>query len=123
MTDLNLALACPACASAMDVGALVCACGVRVEGQFETNEFAALATDGLHLLRVFVMCEGRIRDMEAALGVSYPTVKAKIRALKQTLNMDGIETPGSEDDIDGILDLLEQGELSADDAISRVRDE
>ena len=40
MTDLNLALACPACASAMDVGALVCACGVRVEGQFETNEFA-----------------------------------------------------------------------------------
>lgn len=126
MTDLTLATPCPACASEMAVGALACSCGVRVEGHFATNEFAALGPGDLHLLRVFVMCEGRIRDMEAALGVSYPTVKSRIRALKDTLRLGDTQQEAggdSEDrDIHDVLDKLETGELSADDAIGQLRE-
>jgi hypothetical protein len=70
-------------------------CGLRLEGRFEAgstsgasgNEFAQLGPDELHLLRIFVHCEGSIRDMEAALGISYPTVKSRVAALKLRLEM------------------------------------
>ena len=51
------------------------------------NEFGALTPDELHFLRVFIYCEGRIRDMEAALGVSYPTVKGHLASIKEKLNL------------------------------------
>jgi len=51
------------------------------------NEFGALTPDELHFLRVFIYCEGRIRDMEAALGVSYPTVKGQLASIKEKLNL------------------------------------
>ena len=65
------------------------ACALRVEGTFRGNEFAQLEDDYLQLLRVFVLCEGRIRDMEKALGISYPTVKARLAALRARLGLDG----------------------------------
>ena len=54
------------------------ACDLRVEARFFGNEFAALSDEDLHFLRIFIHTEGRIRDMESALGVSYPTVKARL---------------------------------------------
>lgn len=64
-------------------------CGVRVEGVFEGggNEFSRLTRDELHLLRIFVHTEGSIREMESALGISYPTVKARVGALREKLGM------------------------------------
>ena len=126
MSELTLATPCPACAGEMAVGALACSCGIRVEGYFATNEFAALGPGDLHLLRVFVMCDGRIRVMEAALGVSYPTVKSRIRALKDTLRLgDAPEEGGAgndDSDIHDVFDKLESGAMSADDAIGQLKD-
>jgi len=61
------------------------ACDISVTGRFADNEFAALGEEDLHFLRIFVLCEGRIRDMESAMGVSYPTIKARMAQLKTTL--------------------------------------
>ena len=63
------------------------ACDIRVEGTFRSNEFSLLEDDYLQLLRVFVLCEGRIRDMEKALGISYPTVKTRLAALRNRLGL------------------------------------
>ncbi len=79
---------CPSCGGQLYPRVLVCdACGIRVEGEFVLNEFGSLTPDELHFLRVFIYCEGRIRDMEAALGVSYPTVKARLVTIKEKLNL------------------------------------
>ena len=56
---------------------------------FKSNEFADLAAEHLQLQRVFVHCEGRIRDMEKVLGVSYPTVKNRIAAMRAHLGLSG----------------------------------
>jgi hypothetical protein len=56
-----------------------------MEGPFHLNEFAALAPEDLHFLRIFVQSEGRIRDMEAALGLSYPTIRTRLTALRAKL--------------------------------------
>lgn len=84
---------CPNCSGQLFPRVLVCdACGLKVEGEFVVNEFGSLTPDELHFVRVFIQREGRIRDMEAALGVSYPTVKAHLASIKQKLNL----TPASD---------------------------
>jgi hypothetical protein len=70
-------------------------CGLEVATRYAGNEFAGLTDEQLHLLRIFVLCEGRIRDMEAALGVSYPTVKARLASLRIGLGLDGSAPDGA----------------------------
>jgi len=107
------------------------ACEVEVSGHFATNEFASLAEDDLHLLRIFVMYEGRIRDMESALGVSYPTIKSRLARLKETLasKRPAPQTPphtppaipGAEQLTAAVLKDLEAGRLTFDQAMARLR--
>jgi hypothetical protein len=96
---------------------------VRVDGEFALNEFARLSVDDLQFLRLFVHLEGRIRDMESALGVSYPTIKARIAALKRTLFDQAspvsdearaalADAPADDDGVQRILEQLEQGTIS-----------
>jgi hypothetical protein len=124
---------------------LVCdSCGLKVEGDFVMNEFGSLTPDELHFLRVFIYCEGRIRDMEAALGVSYPTVKGHLASIKQKLNLssprfprppeppgppEAPTAPGPRDSAatgtvvseDQVLDGLESGQISYKEAIKMLR--
>ena len=59
---------CPSCGQPMSPCVLECrTCQLRLEGDFRQNEFSTLEDEFLHLLRIFVTCEGRIREMEAAL--------------------------------------------------------
>lgn len=120
---LALGSPCPACAKPMHPKVLECACGVRVEGPISANEFASLSPEQLHMLRIFIKCEGRIRDMEAALGISYPTVKTRIKELKDALEIvdDELTENPATLDLDHVLSGLETGELSADEAIDRLQ--
>ena len=114
---------CPSCGGQLYPRLLVCdSCGLKVEGEFVLNEFDSLTPDELHFLRVFVQCEGRIRDMEAALGVSYPTVKARLSSVKEKLALANprlaIETFTAEE----VLARLEKGEVSHDEAVRLLRE-
>ncbi len=113
---LHLGLPCPACGTAMHPSSLGCTCGVRVEGEIDVNEFAALSQEQLHFLRIFVMFEGRIREMEPALGISYPTVKARIAELKGHLKLDGT----AEVEVSDVLTQLEAGDLNVEEALKRL---
>jgi len=94
------AKACPACEGRLYPKLLRCAdCGLEVSTRYAGNEFAELTDEQLHLLRIFVLCEGRIRDMEAALGVSYPTVKARLASLRIGLGLDGGAPDGANAEI------------------------
>jgi hypothetical protein len=128
LIDSNLA--CPSCQAALKPKLLVCpACDIKVEGPFQLNEFATLAQDDLHFLRIFVRCEGRIRDMESALGLSYPTIRARLTALKHKLAGEGAE-PGGEGhaakapeapDVGAILEQLQAGRIPFDEAMKRIK--
>jgi hypothetical protein len=100
------------------------------------NEFGSLTPDELHFLRVFIYCEGRIRDMEAALGVSYPTVKGHLASIKEKLNLTGSrfqgqaqghdaeqasQVPLEETPADDVLDKLESGQISYKDAVRLLK--
>ena len=131
---------CPSCNGQLYPRSLVCdSCGLKVEGDFVMNEFGALTPDELHFLRVFIYCEGRIRDMEAALGVSYPTVKGHLASIKEKLNLtgprfqgqtqghesqqgsQGSQVPLEESPADDVLDKLESGQISYKDAVRIIK--
>jgi hypothetical protein len=121
-------LLCPSCSSSLRPVQLACAsCGITVEGPFQLNEFATLAPDDLHFLRIFVRSEGRIRDMEAALGLSYPTIRTRLSALKTKLQ--GADAgsppeptkPDPEAQIQAILAELQQKRISFDQAMAQIK--
>src|SRR5262249_46084015 len=84
---INGSIRCPSCEGPLAVTQLSCpACELTLQGKFHTNEFSTLAEEDLHFLRIFILTEGSIRDMESALGVSYPTIKARLAQLKMALS-------------------------------------
>jgi len=122
MKKLDSTIPCPACKGPLSPRVLHCRpCDLRVEGDFRTNEFASLDPELLHVLRIFVVCEGRIKDMEKALGVSYPTVKAHIARLKQALGHNAEPEPEAPSDQAAILSALERGEITYDRSLELLR--
>lgn len=106
-----------------------------------TNEFASLSQEDLHFLRIFIHTEGHIREMESALGVSYPTVKARLAELKARLRSDLAVTlanasetppvppsvPAAQDqrpeasNTSSVLHELEAGNITVEQAIAQLR--
>ena len=127
---------CPACGGRLFPRELECVdCGLHLQASYPRNEFARLDDDALHLLRIFVACEGRIRDMERALGVSYPTVKSRLAGLRETLGFGqekasrskapqpkpAPKEPPKAKTASDTIGRLERGEINFDEAMRRLR--
>ncbi len=63
-------------------------CDLQISGHFESSRFAKLSPEHMTFLETFLRCRGVIRDMEAALGISYPTVRSRLDALLIALDLD-----------------------------------
>jgi len=120
---------CPNCREPLQVTELTCsACDLRLKGRFERGcRFCALEPEQRELLDVFISSRGVIRDMEQALGISYPTVRARMDALLVAL---GYAPTRSETEAAEtlaarrreVMDRLEAGELSAEEAAAALRE-
>jgi hypothetical protein len=125
--NIHSHILCPACHGPLLPVKLHCeSCGISVSGRFAQNEFAGLGEDDLHFLRIFVLCEGRIRDMESALGVSYPTIKARLAQLRTTLAAgrqaaSGEDPAPRESSVSAVLMDLETGHISYQEAMASIR--
>lgn len=68
------------------------------------------------------MCRGSIKDVEKELGISYPTVRAKldevISALGYKRNSKSIKSSTSD-----VIEALEKGEISPQEAIERMKED
>jgi hypothetical protein len=98
--------------------------GISVEGQFELPPLARLRYEDQVFLSEFVRCHGSIKDMEKAFGVSYPTVKNRLNRIAGQLQLVEVAaTPAGAAGPAGaeVLDQLERGEISADEAAERLR--
>ncbi len=124
MSDISANLACPSCQRPLSPTVLVCrTCDLKVEGPFALNEFATLSPEDLHLLRVFVLSEGRVRDMEAPLGLSYPTIRTRLKALRQKVaSAQAAPAPRPRaEEVSEIITRLQNNQLSFDDAMALIR--
>jgi hypothetical protein len=70
---------CPVCATSLEVTRLRCpACETGIDGRFSLGALGALGREQLAFVEAFVLCRGKIKDVEAQLGISYPTVVARL---------------------------------------------
>ena len=130
---------CPVCSDELTITRLHCrTCGTALEGEFGVGRFGRLSRDQLALLESFLRSRGNLKEMERELGISYPTVRARVDALIRSLGL----SEGSPDDFGAgfaddfaeqadapdaaaerrsILERLARKEITAEEAASALR--
>jgi hypothetical protein len=114
---------CPVCEAPLAITELECrACGTSLRGEFPatTCPFCALPEEQLQFLELFLRCRGNLRDVERALGLSYPTVRARLDTVLASLGYAGAATTESGNRRREILEALNDGQLSAEEAIAAL---
>lgn len=118
---------CPVCHSELEVSRLHCSsCDTSIEGRFTGGPFAHLTAEHLDFIVTFVRCEGKINRMEQELGLSYPTIRNRLHEVIRTLGFE----PGKDEPVEispekrnSVLEGLEAGRISADEAMRMLRGE
>src|SRR4051794_21992077 len=103
---------CPVCDESLAITELRCReCGTALRGEFPLTRcaFCELPQDQIKFLELFLRCRGNMRDVERSLGLSYPTVRARLDALLTNLGYTPTEATTSPMDRQEILEELEAG--------------
>ncbi len=101
--------------------------GIAIEGDFAPPPLARLDADDQAFVATFVHCHGSIKQMERWFGVSYPTIKGRLNRVAGRLDfaevMEGDEVMEGKSPATGpadVLDRLERGEISAEEALAEL---
>jgi|SRR2546421_11096459 hypothetical protein len=116
---------CPVCGDQLEVVRVQCGnCGTGMDGHFSPGRFANLSQQQWHFIETFVRCKGKIKDVEVALDISYPTVVSRlndvVRALGFDVGDDAAEmrrVAAAEEKRRDTLEKLSKGEISPKDAL------
>ncbi len=117
---------CPVCGGELHVTRLACGtCHSGIDGHFALDRFARLSTDHLSFLEVFIKNRGVIKDVEAELGISYPTVRARLDEVIRGLGFpatsdDSLRPSQAREERRQILEALRDKSISADEAATRL---
>ncbi len=115
---------CPTCGDLMHVSRLECdSCGTSVEGNFFLHKMNRLPTQSLAFLESFIKNKGVIKDIEVDLGISYPTVKARLDEVVSQLGYAGrsrLRPSQEREERRSILEELHAGTISAETAAERL---
>lgn len=70
---------CPTCGGGLEVMEVQCTrCDTQVRARYSPGAFSRLSEEQSTFLRIFVTSRGNLSEVEKRLGVSYPTVRAKL---------------------------------------------
>lgn len=112
---------CPICNEELTVVRLKCdSCDTVIENNFRLSKFDYLSDEELYFTETFIRCRGNIKEVEKALGISYPTVRAR---LDTVIKKFGYEAGPDEQAVkrEEVLKALENGEITAEQAIAQLK--
>ena len=117
----KLVATCPSCQGDLAATRLRCeSCETELQGSFEIPALMRLSADDLAFVVTFVRESGSLKAMAEHTQTSYPTVRNRLNEIIQRL--DEAAATG-EKRRHAILDALERGELTADQAARKLRKE
>jgi hypothetical protein len=90
---------------------------IAVEGSFELPQLARLTLEDQVFVVAFVRCHGSIKEMEQIFGVSYPTIKARLTRIANSLEFVETNPMPSRSEV---LDRLKRGEITPQDAAQQL---
>ena len=118
MNDARLPNRCPSCQGELEVVRLECtACGTVVDGRFRPCSVCRLDHELRDLFEQFLDARGNLKDVERALGVSYPTVRQRIDVMFRSLG----RAPARPDSPRDVLRQLREGRITVDEAERLLR--
>lgn len=113
---------CPVCGGAPHVVRLHCSsCGTTIEGRFQASPLSRLTAEQRDFVVTFLKVRGNLREMERELGVSYPTVRNRLDGVLKALGYEVEREAAREEDRRQVLAALERGELTAEEAVRRLK--
>ncbi len=119
MVDTRLPGSCTFCGGPVVVTDFACRdCGATVNGLFDPCPFCALDSDRRRFLLSFVKCRGSIKEVEKDLGISYPTVRARLDGVVKNLGLGPAPDRAARAEV---LAMLERGEITADEAAEMLK--
>ena len=87
---------CPSCGGRIEIGEVHCTrCDTQVRARYRPCDFCALTEEQSTFLRIFVLSRGNLSEVEKRLGVSYPTVRAKLDEIIERLGSTEVGVFGS----------------------------
>lgn len=110
---------CPICEGKLKVEKVKCtSCQMSLEGSFFTSPLLNLSAQHQEFIEMFVLSSGSLKEMAKRLGVSYPTVRARLNEIIANLQeeIDSREAYKSR-----ILDQVEQGKMDAQEAAEIIK--
>lgn len=112
---------CPVCSETLKVTKLQCThCHTTIENEFELSKLASLSKEQLHFVEVFLTSRGNIKEVEKELGISYPTVRGKLTDIISSLGY--VQKKETEVDEKKVVSMLENGEITPEEAIKLLKD-
>lgn len=112
---------CPVCSSVMKASRLSCnTCGTVIENDFSLSKFDRLNNEQLTFAEIFIKNSGSIKDIEKELGISYPTVKAKLNDLIKAFGYN--ITDEQPLNTGSVIDQLERGEITPEEALKKINE-
>ena len=126
-----LILKCPSCSGDLNVTRLHCqSCDIGIDGDFSVPALLRLNRAQLDFVEVFLKNRGIIREVERELGVSYPTVRARLDEVIDAIGFNRTSvsdaerpdrneqpTPDQARSRRAILEQLSAGKISPEDAM------
>ena len=108
---------CPICKRELKIRELHCPhCEVSIRGNFENSWLAELNASQLEFVRLFLLVQGNLKELQEKLGISYPTVKNRLAEIIEIITKKEPET----DKVIDVLSDLEEGFINVDEAINMI---
>lgn len=104
----------------MEIERLRCtSCDTTVEGRIPIPRLARLPAEDREFVELFVRSSGSLKAVAEKMGISYPTIRSRLNRVIEALEK---EEEGERDIRNQILDQVEQGKISVDEAVRRLRE-
>jgi hypothetical protein len=115
----TLLTTCPVCGEPLAVSRLHCRrCDTTIDGHFEVGRLGRLTPEQVGFVEAFVRCEGKLNRMEREVGLSYPTLRARLsEIIRQMGFVVGAETGISDEERHRVLDELAAGKITSEEAM------
>jgi hypothetical protein len=111
---------CPSCNSVkLHVEKIQCEdCHTTFEGKFDIHPLLKLPAEDLQFIMDFVKCSGSLKQMAEQQRVSYPTLRNRLNELIESVDQLHFKQESSKE---GVLKLLEEGKISAQEAAKMLQ--
>ena len=116
---------CPVCGGEMAPRRYDCLrCGASLAAAFEGCRFCRLEGELLRVFEAFVRARGNLREVQRAIGMSYPTLSGRLDAILRVLGWERAAEARAalpQEERRDILDRLEKGEITPREAEGLLR--